>query len=123
VGLADTAVRVAAPAGACTSRLVVFATPARVAVIKALVSEATAVVVMLKFAVEVLAATTTDPGTLAAEGTLLERETSIPPAGAGPVSVTVPVTPVPPSAGLGAAETALRAGGATPISADLETPL
>ena len=54
------------------------------------VDAATAVVLIVKVAVVLAAGTVTLEGTLAA-ALLLESVTSAPPAGAGPLSVTVPV--------------------------------
>lgn len=55
----------------------------------------TGVVLSGKFAAVRFAGTVTDTGTVAA-GFALERLTTAPPTGAGPVSVTVPVAACPP---------------------------
>ena len=55
----------------------------------------TDVVVTVKLAMVLPAATVTEPGTTAA-ALLLESETDTPPVGAEPLSVTVPVVEVPP---------------------------
>jgi hypothetical protein len=67
------------------------AEPLRVAVNLAVVAPATANVVIGKVAVLAPATTATDGGATAAEVLLLLRATEMPPAGAGPFSVTVPV--------------------------------
>src|SRR5258708_28693949 len=58
--------------------------------------EATAVVMQVNIALVAPAATVTLEGTLAAAALLLERATCTPPAGAGPLNVTVPVEEFPP---------------------------
>ena len=50
----------------------------------------------MKVAVVAFAATVTLAGTLAAPVLLLDRATTAPPDGAGPVKITVPVDEVPP---------------------------
>ena len=62
------------------------------------VDVATGLVVTVKVALAAAAGTVTlpMPGTEATAGLLLERETTAPPAGAGPFRVTVPVAGVPP---------------------------
>ena len=86
----------------------------------------TALVLMLKVALLLPAATVTLEGTLAAP-LLLETVTCAPPAGAGPLSVTVPVEVcAPPVTLVGfklSAETVGRGGGVTVSEADVLTPL
>lgn len=60
------------------------------------VDEVTAAVVIVNVTVAEPSGTVTLAGTVATEVRLLVRVTTIPPAGAGPVSVTVPVEGVPP---------------------------
>ena len=72
-----------------------------VAVIVTDVDEVTAAVVIENVAVVEPAGTVTLAGTVAVEVRLLESVTTIPPAGAGPVSVTVPVDGLPPCTLLG----------------------
>jgi len=62
--------------------------------------EVTVVVVTLKVALVAFAATVTLPGTCAA-ALLLDNATTAPPAGAGPVRVTVPVEDEPPVTDVG----------------------
>jgi hypothetical protein len=64
----------------------------------------------VKVAAVVFAATVTLAGTLAAAVLLLDRVTTAPPAGAGPVKVTVPVEEVPPTTEAGFKVTELGAG-------------
>jgi len=64
-------------------------------------AEVTADVVTMKVALVAPAATVTDAGTWATAVRLLVNVTTIPPVGAGPFSVTVPVDEVPPLTVLG----------------------
>ena len=57
----------------------------------------TGLVVMVNVAEVAPAATVTLPGTCAAAVLLLDRLTTAPPAGAGPVNLTVPVDEIPPA--------------------------
>jgi len=59
--------------------------------------------------------TVTVAGTVADEGLLLDSDTTAPPLGAGPLSVTVPVEPLPPTTedGLKDRETSATGGGST----------
>ena len=77
------------------------------------VEAATAEVVTMKFALVDPAGTVTEAGTVAAAVSLLVRLTEIPPAGAGPVSVTIPVELVPPCTDAGLTLTEVRPGGVT----------
>ena len=61
----------------------------------------TGLVVMMNVAVVAFAATVTLAGTWAAVVLLLESVTTAPPAGAGPLNVTVPVEELPPITELG----------------------
>lgn len=76
--------------GALTVKLAVFVMPACVALILPIVVAVTAPVLTLKRTVVALAATVTDPGTVAA-GFALVSDTTAPPAGAGADKVTVPL--------------------------------
>ena len=60
------------------------------------VDAVTALVVTVKLALEPPAGTVTLAGTVATPVLLLERETTAPPLGAGPLRITVPVEDVPP---------------------------
>lgn len=75
--------------------------------------ELTRTVVTVKVAVVPPLGTVTFEGTLANEGLLLESATTLPEAGAGPFSVTVPVEELPPRTDVGFKETELRAAGVT----------
>ena len=87
------------------------------------VKAATAEVVIVKFALVEPTGTVTEAGTVAAAVLLLVRLTGIPPTGAGPVSVTVPVEFVPPCTVAGLTLTELRAGGVTVSIAVCVAPL
>ena len=63
------------------------------------------VVVTVKLAVMLPPATVTLAGTLAAELLLLDKATTTPPLGAGPLSVTFPVDGLPPTTVAGVSET------------------
>lgn len=74
---------------------------------------ATGLVVTVNVAEVACAGTVTLAGTLVAPGLLVERLTTAPLAGAGPVNVTVPVEGVPPITEVGFNVTALVAGAVT----------
>lgn len=93
----------------------VLVTPFRLAVIRAFVDEVTVSVVTVKVAVALPAATLTDDGTIA-DKLLLERLTERPPAGAGPVRVTVPVDGLPPTTDVGFSDTDDNAAGGVMVS-------
>jgi hypothetical protein len=80
------------------------------------------VVVTVKVVDVAPAATVTELGTVALV-LLDERLTDIPPVGATPVRVTVPVDEVPPVTEVGLSETPLRVGGLMVRVADWLTPL
>jgi len=84
----------------------------------------TAVVFTVNVALLAPAATITVAGTVAADVLLLERETTAPPVGAGPLSVTVPVEGDPPVTlvGFSVSEERVRAGGSTVSEAVLVAP-
>src|SRR5437667_1117046 len=84
----------------------------------AVVDASTAVVFTVKVAVVLAAGTVTLEGTLAA-ALLLESATCAPPAGAGPLSVTVPVddcTPPTTLAGFNVSEETVGRGGGITVS-------
>jgi len=107
----------------------------RVAVRLVLLYEAEMVTVVVTITTDVLtvnvalvapAGTVTLAGTLATEGLLLERETTTPPLGAGPLNVTVAVEELPPVTldGLRLSEDRVgRGGGVTVSEADRVVPL
>jgi hypothetical protein len=70
-------------------------------------------VVIVNVALVLPAKTVTKAGTTAADGVSLLSETATPPAGAAPVSVTVPWEMIPPSTLAGLTESELNAGGVT----------
>jgi hypothetical protein len=111
VGFSATADNDAAGGGDVTVRVVVRVTPPALAVMLAEVDVVTAVVVIAKVAVVLPCATVTLAGTVAALLALL-RVTGNPPAGAGAVSVTVPVDALGPVTVDGLTLTALKAAGA-----------
>jgi hypothetical protein len=77
------------------------------------VFEATELVVTVKVAVVALAATVTVGGTCAAALLPLDRVTTAPPAGAGPLSVTVPTEVAPDGTAVGFRLTEVSTGGVT----------
>src|SRR5271157_540601 len=74
------------------------------------VTAPTATVVMVKFALKELAGTVTLGGTVV-DGSLLARFTTAPPAGAGPLKLTVPWALVPPTTIAGFTVTCASEGG------------
>jgi hypothetical protein len=97
VGLSESDVRVG-PGGGCgvTVREAVCVTPALEAEITTDVELAEAMVVIWNAAVVAPEATVTLGGTVAAEVLLLDNVTTVPPLGAGPFRVTLPVEEFPP---------------------------
>ena len=76
----------------------------------------------MKFAVVVPAGTVTDAGTLPAAVLLLCSDTEMPPVGAGPVKVTVPVDELPPTTLDGFRLSELSAGGVMVNGAEAVVP-
>lgn len=116
VGFSESALRT----GALTVRVAECEVPA-VAMIASEVLLATGFVVTVNVAVVAFAATVTLPGTCATAGLALERMTTVPPDGAGPLSVTVPVDELPPVRDAGLRETVLSVGAVTVSVAVLAT--
>jgi hypothetical protein len=108
--------------GGSTVRLADLVTPPYSAEIVAAVELGTATVVTEKVALALPPGTVTLAGTVATEGLPLDRDTTAPPPGAGPFSVTVPVEPLPPNTVAGLRETDAGEGGSTVRLADLVTP-
>src|SRR5271166_2260157 len=106
-----------ASTAAVTVKLAFWATPYAPEMVSDVVVP-TGLVVTLKVAVVAFAATVTVACTCAAAVLLLDRVTTAPPAGAGPLSVTVPVDELPPSADVGLRATELRTGAVT-VKAEL----
>ena len=82
-------------------------------------------VVIVKLALVVPAAIVTLGGTLAAPGWLLDKATTLPPAGAGLATVTAPVEGLPPATLVGLTVNEERGGGGTGLTfnaADLVAP-
>jgi hypothetical protein len=82
----------------------------------------TATVLTVKVALVLPLGTVTVAGTVAAEVLLLVSVTAVPPAGAGPLKVTVPWEAEPPVTLVGLSTRALAAGGVTVRVAVLVTP-
>ena len=100
-------------AGELTVRVAVLETLPSVAVITGEAVLATAEVETVNVAVVPPEETVTDAGTVAAAVLPLLRETTTPAAGAGPLSVTVPVEPVPPITAVGLSASEVSAGALT----------
>ena len=102
--------------GGFTVSAAVLVTPASTAEIVAVVAAVTALVVVLNVALVAPAATVTLPGTTAAAA-LLDSVTTLPPAGAALVRVTVPVEALPPVTLVGLSTKVFRlAGGGTGVT-------
>lgn len=102
-----------------TPRTAVRVVPLYEAEIWAEVEIRTSDVVTVKLALVAPAGTVTLPGTCAAPGLLLESATTTPPAGAGPLSVTVPVEAcMPPMTldGLSVSEVRVTGGGGAGVT-------
>ena len=92
-----------------------WVTPPYTAEIVTAVELDTETVVTGNVALALLPGTVMVAGTVADEGLLLDSDTTAPPLGAGPLSVTVPVEPLPPTTedGLKDRETSATGGGST----------
>jgi hypothetical protein len=77
---------------------------------------------IVKLALACPARTVTVAGTVAADGLSLERLTTMPPVGAGPVRLTVPRSELPPTIVVGLRLRDIRLGGSTVSSAACEVP-
>jgi len=98
VGLSVSEASVGAGEGTgCTASEAVLLTPPYVAEMVTAVDAATALVLTVKAALVAPATTVTLAGTRPAVVLLLESATCAPPAGAGPLSVTVPIDEFPPT--------------------------
>ena len=97
-------------AGELTVRVAVLETLPSVAVITGEAVVATAEVETVNVAVVSPDKTVTDAGTVAAAVLPLLRDTTTPAAGAGPLTVTVPVDPVPPITAVGLSASVVSAG-------------
>jgi hypothetical protein len=93
--------------------VVLWLAPLDSAVTVTSVGSDTRVVVTVKVAELAPASTVTVAGTVAEAGSLLLRETTIPPSGAGPLRVTVPVAVLPPVTEFGSSVKPVSDGGLT----------
>jgi len=118
VGFTDRAVTI----GGLTVRVAVLFVVPVAAVITGLDTVPTANVVTVKVAVVWLAGTTTEVGTVATPVRLEVRFTVVPPVGAGPLIVTVPVEGDPPVTGVGLRLKPLTVGASTVTLAVFEAP-
>ena len=111
------------PAGFTVRSAVLLTPPYSAEIVTAVVLD-TATVVTGNVAVILPPGTVTLAGTVATEGLLLDSVTTTPPLGAGPLSVTVPVEPLPPTTedGLKDRETSATGGGFTVRGEDWMTP-
>jgi len=107
--------------GGAMARVAVFDVPLAVAVIVGLLAAVTAIVVMLKVALDVPDATVIEPGTVALE-LLDESATVIPPDGAGPFNVIVPTELLPPTTEAGFNPSDAIAGGLSDTVPTWEIP-
>jgi hypothetical protein len=105
--------------GGSIIKLALWVDPLKVAMILAVVTAATAIVVMSKFTVDFPAGTVTEASTDAAELELL-RFTTAPPTGASPTSVIVPIAFVRPVTSVGLTVTDPRLVAVTVRVADWE---
>ncbi len=119
VGLSESVFR----SGAVTVSVVVLVKPLYSAEIVTEVFATTGLVVIVNVVLALPAGTVTLAGTPATAVLLLVRDTTAPPLGAAPVSVTVPVEVPPPTTLDGLRETELNVGGVTVSVVVLVTPL
>jgi hypothetical protein len=112
-GVIETDMRV----GGRTVRAAVWFIPLEAAVMTTEVDALTAEVATANVALVAPAGTVTESGTAATEGSLLDKETTVPPLGAGLVKVIVPVEELPPVTLVGLSESKLGVEASTPSSA------